>query len=119
MAANFRDLRPSWLTAACHTIAKYSYGIYLFHIPVIWLVFFKLMFLPLAIRWVLLCVLMVLVPWLAYHLVEAPMVGIGRRLASRVRLPGVSLDERLQAAATTDRPEDVLSGMQSIRRTEP
>jgi peptidoglycan/LPS O-acetylase OafA/YrhL len=80
---NFCDLKLSWFTSGCKTIAKYSYGIYLFHLPIIWLVFIKLMFLPLVVRWAMLSVLICVLPWLAYHLVEGPMIRIGRRLASR------------------------------------
>ena len=80
---NFRDLRPSWLTTTCHVIAKYSYGIYLFHLPIIWLAFFRLIALPLSLRWALFIILMCTIPLVAYHCLEAPMISFGRRLVSR------------------------------------
>ncbi|HUA84878.1 MAG TPA: acyltransferase [Bryobacteraceae bacterium] len=84
---NFRDLASSWLTRACHVVAKYSYGIYLFHLPILWLALFKLAFLPVALRWLALAVLMTVVPWAMYRWLEAPLIETGRRLATRVKIP--------------------------------
>jgi peptidoglycan/LPS O-acetylase OafA/YrhL len=81
---NFSDLTPSWLTRACHTIALYSYSIYLFHLPVIWFAFVKLRVLPSWLQWVSLCILMCVVPWMAYTWLEAPLIETGRRLANRL-----------------------------------
>jgi peptidoglycan/LPS O-acetylase OafA/YrhL len=97
---NFRDLGPSWLTTTCHVIARYSYGIYLFHLPIIWLAFFKFITLPLALRWALFCILMWAVPWVAYHWLEAPMIMLGRRLAARWS-GAVSALQRERAPAET------------------
>jgi peptidoglycan/LPS O-acetylase OafA/YrhL len=80
---NFRELTESWLTRACHVIAKYSYGIYLFHLPAIWVAFVKLQFLPGWLQWASLGVLMWVIPWMAYTWLEAPMIEMGRRLAGR------------------------------------
>jgi peptidoglycan/LPS O-acetylase OafA/YrhL len=83
----FRDLAPSWVTGASHLVARYSYGIYLFHLPVIWFSFFKLRFLPVPLQWAALCILMCLIPWAAYRWLEAPLIETGRRVASRLGRP--------------------------------
>ncbi len=80
----FRDLVQPWLTGASHVIARYSYGIYLFHSPVIWFAFVKLGAFPTWVQWASLCVLMCVVPWIAYTWLEAPLIEIGRRVASRL-----------------------------------
>ena len=80
---NVLDLGESWLTRAAKTIAKYSYGIYLFHDPVLWLAFNRLGGMPVWIRWATFASMMALVPFIAYRVLEAPMIDYGRRLAVR------------------------------------
>jgi peptidoglycan/LPS O-acetylase OafA/YrhL len=80
---NIATLKKSAVTASCHTIAKYSYGIYLCHDPVLWFSFVKLGALPAGVQWTALVTLMAAIPVAAYHLLEAPMIGVGRRVAQR------------------------------------
>jgi len=63
-----------------HTIAKYSYGIYLAHVPLMWLCFRE----GHGIRaFAIFTAAMVLVPLLAYHAIEAPLIRLGMRVSSR------------------------------------
>jgi peptidoglycan/LPS O-acetylase OafA/YrhL len=80
----FRELPDSRLTKGAHIVAKYSYGIYLCHMPVIWLAFVKLAFLPLIARWTLLTVIMIGLPWALYRWLEEPMIDAGRSLADQL-----------------------------------
>jgi peptidoglycan/LPS O-acetylase OafA/YrhL len=84
---HFRDITTSWLAGVCRVIARYSYGIYLFHVPVIWLTLVKLRALPASIRWTLLCVLLCAVPWMVFTWLEAPLIEIGRRIARALTTP--------------------------------
>jgi peptidoglycan/LPS O-acetylase OafA/YrhL len=78
----FHDsVNPIW-NGLTRTVAKYSFGIYLSHIPMMWLVFRVLR----VENDVAACSL-----WLAltgaasvagFHLIENPMIGVGRRLSS-------------------------------------
>ena len=77
----FRDLAEGPLTKAAHAVAKYSYGIYLAHVPVIWLAFDHFRGLPVPARVLIFLAGVVGVPFLAYHLIEAPMIGIGKRFS--------------------------------------
>ena len=98
-----RELPESFATRASHAIAKYSYGIYLSHFPVMWLVFQKLQ-LPPMVRWPLFVVLSAAVPVLAYHAIEQPLIDVGRRLAERFEKPaGPDLESR-DLAATAPAP---------------
>jgi peptidoglycan/LPS O-acetylase OafA/YrhL len=63
-------------------IAKYSYGIYLTHFFVIWLAFEKLAGLALAWRIGVFVSLAVGLPVIFYHLLEEPMIQVGKRLAA-------------------------------------
>jgi peptidoglycan/LPS O-acetylase OafA/YrhL len=68
---------------ATHAIAKYSYGIYLFHLPALWLAFYGL---PLESRLAQSLVAVVTLATLAiggYHLIEAPLIRSGARWAQR------------------------------------
>ena len=80
---NVLELPQSWWTRASQTVAKYSYGIYLCHDPVLWFAFVKLNWLPVAMQWSVLVAMMVLVPLGAHRLLEGPMIDAGRRLAGR------------------------------------
>ena len=93
---NVLELNKSWLTGAALTVAKYSYGIYLCHDPILWFAFVKLAWLPLWMQWIALVALMALVPVAAYRILEAPMIELGRRLATRLtiaRKPAVAIPE--------------------------
>jgi peptidoglycan/LPS O-acetylase OafA/YrhL len=77
----FRDLRESWLTKTTHCIAKYSYGIYLVHVPVIWLAFDRLHALPALASASIFLIGVPMLAFAAYHLIEAPMIGVGKRFS--------------------------------------
>jgi peptidoglycan/LPS O-acetylase OafA/YrhL len=68
---------------ATHAIAKYSYGIYLFHLPALWLAFYAL---PLESRLAQALIALVTLATLAiggYHLIEAPLIRRGARASRR------------------------------------
>jgi peptidoglycan/LPS O-acetylase OafA/YrhL len=80
---NVLELKQSLVTTVSHIVAKYSYGIYLCHLPVFWLCFSKLSWLPLALQWTAMATLMVAVPFAAFKWIEDPCITIGRRVAER------------------------------------
>lgn len=61
-----------------HHIAKYSYGLYLGQIPVLWLAFIRLKAFPLWLQWSVFGLMIVLVPIASYHLIEEPFMKLGR-----------------------------------------
>lgn len=78
-----RELGASWLTRSAAIVAKYSYGIYLVHVPALRVTFAAL---PNAPAWVLLPVAVVLtaaLSWLGFHLVERPGIELGKWLTRR------------------------------------
>lgn len=62
-----------------HTIAKYSYGLYLTHQSLIWVCFVHFKAMPLVVRWLSFALLTPLIPVLCFHLIEHPMIEWGRR----------------------------------------
>jgi peptidoglycan/LPS O-acetylase OafA/YrhL len=76
------------LSAVASHIAKYSYGIYLCHTPVLWLIYRKLTipgwqraFWVVGVTWV--------VSVACYHAIEHPLIQAGTRLANRLSMkPG-------------------------------
>jgi len=81
-----RELSAPRLNRASQFIAKYSYGIYLFHPPLMGLAFRTLHALHPFWQWSLFLSLLVLLTGLGYHLVELPMIRLGARWSAR-RLP--------------------------------
>lgn len=76
-----RELPRSAFTRSAHFVAKYSYGIYLTHIPVLDIVVGSMHREPRLLRLVVGMEGLVVLPLLLYHLVEEPMIRFGSRLA--------------------------------------
>jgi peptidoglycan/LPS O-acetylase OafA/YrhL len=79
-----RDLPDCVLTRAAHTVATYSYSIYLLHIPALALAFVWGRALHPAWQWVLLIGLLIALPFLAYHVIEEPGIRLGKRVSARL-----------------------------------
>ncbi len=77
----FADLRHPLVNRVTQRIATYSYGLYLLHVPVLHVVFGVLRVRSLATGLVAYAALSTVAAVLAYHLIEAPMMSLGRRLS--------------------------------------
>lgn len=77
----FREVRSPLLGNGAHQIAKYSYGIYLLHIPCMALVFGYAPSLPLAVKVLTIVALTALSSVTMYHLLEDPLIRVGRSIA--------------------------------------
>ncbi len=79
----FHDSSQSHVNFAAQKIALYSYGIYLIHLPVLYLVFIVFG----VKNWIWGSLLFVWLTMLAsattYHLIESPFIELGSRLSSR------------------------------------
>ena len=78
------ELRSRWPRAAFREIAKYSYGVYLFHMIALWIGFNRLGREPFALQCAAALSLLVLLPVAGHHLVEKPGIAAGARLARRL-----------------------------------
>ncbi len=81
--ASFRQIRAPWLVRASHEVAKYSYGIYLFHSFALVLAFYLLPGKPLVLQLAIEFAAIAVFSVTGYHLVEKPMINLGSRLAAR------------------------------------
>ena len=86
----FEEVRSRPLIYIAHQVAKYSYGIYLLHIPCLALVFGHLPTLPLALKISTFLVITGVASAITYHLVEHPLIQIGRSVAKRIESSGNS-----------------------------
>jgi peptidoglycan/LPS O-acetylase OafA/YrhL len=82
----FVQFTHAGVCAAAHGIAKYSYGVYLFHMLALWVGLGPNTPWPLGPVGGSLVTLAVLViaPVATFHLIEQPMIGVGTRLAKRL-----------------------------------
>jgi peptidoglycan/LPS O-acetylase OafA/YrhL len=78
-----RQLKQPSLNAFSKTVAKYSYGIYLFHYPLLEFAFETLSGLPFAARCAVFLALITGIPFAAYHLIEHPMIKLGHAWSER------------------------------------
>ncbi|MGW8389821.1 acyltransferase family protein [Pseudoduganella sp. HUAS MS19] len=78
-----REMAAPRLNRASNFIAKYSYGIYLFHPPLMGLAFRTLEALHPFWQWSLFLSLLVALTGLGYHWVELPMIRLGARWSAR------------------------------------
>lgn len=77
---HIREAAASPLTRLAHIICRYSYGIYLLHVPVLWFAATKLESYPVLFRNAVAIAGIAGLPWIAYHLVEKPGINLGKRL---------------------------------------
>jgi peptidoglycan/LPS O-acetylase OafA/YrhL len=79
-----REPSSAPLRKVCATIATYSYGIYLTHVPCIWFGFDVLDNMPTVVQWAAFIGSLAAVCWALHRFVEQPGVGFGQRLARRL-----------------------------------
>jgi peptidoglycan/LPS O-acetylase OafA/YrhL len=73
------------INIAAERIALYSYGIYLLHVPALYLVFMVLGIRNLLFGPLLSVALTLFASFITYHVIESPFINIGRKLSSRRR----------------------------------
>jgi peptidoglycan/LPS O-acetylase OafA/YrhL len=78
----FREMPRGVLRRVANSIATYSYGIYLTHLAAIGVAFSLPV--PAVVQWLVFAGLAALLPWIAYHGVERPMINAGQRVARRL-----------------------------------
>jgi peptidoglycan/LPS O-acetylase OafA/YrhL len=77
----FTDSPIRWLNRAAERVATYSYGIYLLHVPALYIVFSLWRPQSLALGLVLFVAITAALAILAYHTIEAPMMRLVSRRA--------------------------------------
>jgi len=82
--ANVKEGRPNWIHSVFHWIAERSYGIYLSHSIVLWIVFYKMDQLPLWVQIPALIAGATGIPALLYVTIEKPLIQVGIRIAKRI-----------------------------------
>ncbi len=76
----FGELRAGLFVVPAKQIAKYSYGIYLLHVPALIFVLRYLPWLPLALKVVVFVSLTALLSIVSFHAIEDPLIRLGKRL---------------------------------------
>lgn len=97
----FHDSKLRWLNRACYHVATYSYGLYLLHVPAMYVVFGVWRPESLALGLIAFAALATVASVLAYHLLEAPMVNLGRKLSERARAAQPTAQPTVQTATSS------------------
>jgi peptidoglycan/LPS O-acetylase OafA/YrhL len=79
----FHDSTNGRLNFFAERVALYSYGIYLLHVPALYLVFMVLGIKDMLAGTLLFVALTTLASALTYHFIESPLIELGRKLSSR------------------------------------
>jgi peptidoglycan/LPS O-acetylase OafA/YrhL len=79
----FEQVRTGTFARAAHLIAKYSYGIYLGHVLCLWIAF-NAFSAPRGIQFFVWLVSLVVIPVVAFHCFEAPLMRLGARVAEMI-----------------------------------
>lgn len=79
----FGQIQSAVIQLVAKTVAKYSYGIYLFHVPVLWLTLVRFRTPWAALNLMLALLVLAMVCVAAYHFIEEPFIEWGKRLANR------------------------------------
>jgi peptidoglycan/LPS O-acetylase OafA/YrhL len=80
----FRDLPAGRIAAVCKWVARYSYGIYLAHVPALWLTFRVADIRNLVLGSLLSLALTLVISVVLYHLLEEPMIKFGQKIAHKL-----------------------------------
>ena len=76
----FKDITGRPIVAVAHNLAKYSYGIYLFHVPMLVLCFGHLGLLPKAIKLIAWIAATALISYVSHNTIEKPLMRLGKKL---------------------------------------
>lgn len=79
----FADSTAKALNSAAAFVAKYSYGIYLFHCIALWLGCVVLSEVPIWLQWTVMASTLILLTGIGYHYIEEPCIRLGARWAKR------------------------------------
>jgi peptidoglycan/LPS O-acetylase OafA/YrhL len=82
--ANVREGRSNWMHRIFHWIAEHSYGIYLSHIVVFWIVLYRMALFPQWLRIAALITGAIGMPALLYVPIEKPLILTGAHIARRL-----------------------------------
>lgn len=80
----FAEIQGRCLNAITRNIAQYSYGIYVCHVPVLWLCFDRLHLGNAAANAMLSVLLTALLSFALYHFLEQPGIRLGKLFATRL-----------------------------------
>ncbi len=83
LLARVRPVSEERLNRVTAWMAKYSYALYIAHVPVYWLVFRVCASWPLGVKLTVAAGLLASVSTALYHLVEAPMIAVGVRVTAQ------------------------------------
>ena len=92
--ANVAESRSNWIYQGAHWIAEHSYGIYLCHAVVLWIVFYRLARFPLWAQIAVLIAAMIGIPAFLYVSIEKPLILVGGHIARRLTRPSVTSKDR-------------------------
>jgi peptidoglycan/LPS O-acetylase OafA/YrhL len=89
----FGELQSLWIVEPARQVAKYSYGIYLLHVPALIFVLRYLPGVPLVLKVIVFLALAALLSFVSFHAIEDPLIRLGKRLtqASSARSTPLSL----------------------------
>ena len=80
----FAEIQSRYLNAITKRIAQYSYGVYVCHVPILWLCFNRLHLANAAASAILAVLLTALLSFALYHFLEHPGIRLGKLLATRM-----------------------------------
>lgn len=93
--ANVKEGPCNWMYHVFHWIAEHSYGIYLSHWVVLWIVFYQMARFPLWVRIIALIAGAIGIPAFLYVSIEKPLILVGGHVARRLLRPSVTSKDRL------------------------
>jgi len=81
---HFREMENGVVRAVAHQVAKYSYGVYLLHFPLLEVCFVHLKRLGVVGQSALFFALLAMLAVAAYHWIEKPMIDVGHKVSRRI-----------------------------------
>ena len=95
--ANVREGQANWMHHIFHWIAEHSYGIYMSHIVVFWIVLYRMQLYPQWLRIAAMTIGAIGIPALLYVSLEKPLILAGAHVARRLLRSSVERKSRTPA----------------------
>jgi peptidoglycan/LPS O-acetylase OafA/YrhL len=92
--ANVQEGQCNWIFRVFHWIADHSYGIYLSHMIVFWVVFYQMARFPIWVRTAVLIAGAIGIPAFLYVSIEKPLILAGSHIARRLLRTSVTTKDR-------------------------
>jgi peptidoglycan/LPS O-acetylase OafA/YrhL len=116
---SFHELTAGWIVRPAQQIAKYSYSVYLLHVPAIIFCFLYFPDLPLALKIPVALAFTALLSFVSFHVIEDPFIRLGKRLTQSEAPAQAAVDAPFFDQCFSAKPDVAMCHLPGKEETSP